>query len=176
MSSAKSYDPTALAPKAEEDPSVLRDEEGNVLPTFDQKYADPFTGLLYLGALSDDFDWLGHHFVIRTLRDGEKLAVAQIIKPYQDTMGIDRAYAAATVALSIVSVDGDELPIPIGETRRVNEWGHQRFEYVRDNWFSYTVDEVFNRCVALEDLARRVVDAMGKASVPVESSPGSRAI
>jgi hypothetical protein len=175
MSSAKSYDPTALG-GAPEDPSVLRDEEGNVLPTFDQKHAEPFKGLLYLGALTDEFEWVGHRFVVRTLRDGEKLAVAQVIKPYQETMGLDRAYADATVGMAVVSVDGEELPIPIGETRRINEWAHLRFEYVRDNWFSTTVDEVFNRCVALDVLAQKVVDAMGKASAPVASTPGSNVI
>lgn len=177
MSSAKSYDPTALGPKEEQDPTgTLRDDEGNLLPTFDQKYADQFTGLLYIGALSDEFEWLGHRFVIRTLRDGEKLAVAQIIKPYQETMGSDLAYANAMVGMCVVSVDGEELPIPIGETRRVNEWGHLRFEYVRDNWFSFTTNEIFNRYLALEDLAARVVDAMGKVSAPEESTPGSNDI
>lgn len=176
MSSAKSYDPTALAPQPEDDPSVLRDEEGNVLPSFDPRYAEPLKGLLFLGALSDEFEWVGHRFVIRTLRDGEKLAVAQVIKPYQDTMGIDRAYAVAMAAMAIVSVDGEELPIPIGETRRINEWAFQRFEYVQENWFSTTIDEVYNRYLTLEMLVQRVVDAMGKASGPGASTPGSNAI
>src|SRR5215469_14153846 len=110
MSSARPYDPTALnKPQDEDAPGTLRDDEGNVLPTFDQRYEEPFVGLLYLGALSDEFDWLGHRFVIRTLRDGEKLAIARLIKPYQDTVGTDRAYAAAVVALCTVSVDDDDL-------------------------------------------------------------------
>lgn len=176
MSSAKPYDPTALGQKVEDDPSVLRDEEGNVLPTFDQKYAEPFTGLLYLGALSNEFEWLGHRFVVRTLRDGEKLAVAQVMKPYQDTMGVDRAYAIATASMAVVSVDGQELPVPIGESNRIMEWAHQRFEYVRDNWFPFTTDEVFNQAIRLEVLAQKVVEAMGKASAPVDSTPGSNVI
>lgn len=176
MSSAKPYDPTALAPKAEDDPSVLRDEEGNVLPSFDPRYQEPFKGLLFLGALTDEYEWLGHQFVVRTLRDGEKLAVAQVIKPFQDTMGIDRAYAVATVAMAVISVDGEELPIPIGETRRINEWAHQRFEYVRDNWFSPTIDMTYSKIVELEALSYRVVDALGKASAPEASTPGSNAI
>jgi hypothetical protein len=106
---AKSYDPTTLGQPDPDEPGTLRDEEGNVLPTFDPKYADPFSGLLYLGALSDHFEWLGHEFDIRTLRDGEKLAVASIIKPYVDTMGADRAYACAVVGMAITGVDGDNL-------------------------------------------------------------------
>lgn len=170
---ATSYDPTKLAPQAPEDASVLRDEDGNELPTFDSKYAEEFVGLAYLGALSDTFTWLGHEFVIRTLRDGEILAIAQIIKPYMDTMAVDRAYAMAVAALCTISVDGQELPVPIGESKRINEWGHQRFEYVRDTWFPYTTTEVYNRYLALDDLVRKVVEALGKASAPVASTPGS---
>jgi hypothetical protein len=171
-----SYDPTTLGAQSEDEPGTLRDDQGNVLPTFDPKHAESFTGLLYLGALSDTFDWLGHTFSIRTLRDGEKLAVATIIKPYVETMGADRAYADAMVGMCVTGVDGDDLPVPIGETRRAHEWGYQRFEYVKDNWFSYTTDVVFNRYLMLEDLARQVLDAMGKASAPEDSNPSSNGI
>lgn len=174
---ATAYDPTELGPKA--DPSsveALRDEDDNELPSFDSRHAEGYTGLLYLGALVQPFSWLGHDFVIRTLKDGEILAVAQIIKPYMDTLGIDRAYAMAVSALCTVSIDGEELPIPIGETKRINEWGHQRFAYVRDNWFPYTVTEVYNRYLALDDLVQKVIAAMGKASAPEDSTPSSNAI
>lgn len=169
---AKSYDPTQLGPKDPEDaPGTLRDEEGNLLPSFDPKYAEPFRGLAYVGALQTDFEWVGHRFSIRTLRDGEKLAVAQIIKQYADTMGGDRAYACAIAAMCIITVDGDELPIPIGESRKAYEWGLLRFNYVVETWFSTTVNKVFNEYMTLEDLAAQVVDAMGKALAPEVSTP-----
>jgi hypothetical protein len=168
---AKAYDPTALAQEPEDEPGTLRDEEGNLLPSFDSRYAEGLKGLAFVGALSKPFTWLGHDFVIRTLRDGEKLAVAQIIKEFADTMGADRAYGCAIAAMCTMSVDGEELPVPIGESRRSYEWGLQRFNYVKDTWFPFTVDAVFNEYVALEDLAARVVAAMGKASAPEGSNP-----
>jgi len=170
---AKSYDPTTLGQQSDDTPDTLRDEQGNVLPTFDMKHAEPFVGLLYLGALSDTFDWLGHTFTIRTLRDGEKLAVAKIIKAHTETMGAERAYACGMIAMAIMDVDGEDLPIPIGETRKAFEWGQKRFDYVADNWYHSTIDVVFNRWLALEDLADRVVEAMGKASAPEVSTPSS---
>lgn len=170
---ARSYDPTVLGQPVQDDPGTLRDEDGNLLPSFDTKYVEPFKGLAYIGALSDTFSWLGHTFSIRTLRDGEKLAVASIIKPYVETMGADRAYADAMVAMCITEVDGSDLPIPIGESRKAHEWGLQRFLYVKDTWFSTTVDVVFNRYLVLEDLARQVVAAMEKASALMDSTPSS---
>lgn len=173
---AKAYDPTALVQEPEDEPGTLRDEEGNLLPSFDQKYADPFKGLLYVGALSDSFTWLQHKFTIRTLREGEKLAIARIIQPYTSTIGADRAYAAAMVAMCIMSVDGDDLPTPIGETRKAEQWGQERFDFVKDNWHASTIDQVYNRYVHLEDLAHRVTEALGKASAPEDSNPSSSAI
>lgn len=167
---AKPYDPTTLGVQ-EEDPSVLRDEAGNKLPVFHEKYKEGFKGLLYLGALQDDFEWLGHKFVIRTLRDGELLAIGQLIKQYTDTVALDRAYADAVVAMCVISVDGQELPIPIGETERINEWAIQRFNHVKNNWYSFTVDEVYNRYLVLRDKAQAVVDALGKASAPQDATP-----
>jgi hypothetical protein len=170
---AKAYDPTTLGQEPEDEPGALRDEDGNLLPSFDPKYAEPLKGLAFIGALSTSFTWLGHEFVIRTLRDGEKLAVAQIIKEFADTMGADRAYGCAIAAMCTMSVDGEELPVPIGESRRSYEWGLQRFNYVKDTWFPFTVDKVFNEYVALEDLAAKTVEAMGKASAPEDSNPSS---
>lgn len=173
---AKAYDPTALNQEPEDEPGTLRDEEGNLLPSFDPKYTEAFKGLLYIGALSKDFTWLQHEFTIRTLRDGEKLAIARIIQPYADTMGAERAYGAAIAAMCIMGVDGDDLPTPIGETRKAEQWGQERFRYVIDNWHGTTIDKVFNEYVALEDLATRVVDALGKASAPEGSNQESSAI
>lgn len=173
---AKAYDPTALVEEPEDEPGTLRDEEGNLLPSFDPKYTDAFKGLLYIGALSTDFTWLQHKFVIRTLRDGEKLAIARIIKPYAETIGADRAYAAAIAAMCVMNVDGDDLPTPIGESRKAEQWGQERFDYVKDNWHGSTIDRVFNEYVTLEDLAYRVVDALGKASAPEDSNPSSNDI
>ena len=169
---AKSYDPTTLGVQ-EEDPNVLKDEDGNVLPTFDPKYEEDFKGLLYIGALQDEFEWLGHRISIRTLKDGELLTLGQIIKPYQDTVGAERAYVNAVVALCLIAIDDKELPIPIGETGRINEWAQQRFNYVKDNYFSSTVDVIYNKYVVLSDKANAVVEAMGKASAPVDSTPMS---
>lgn len=175
---AAPYDPTELVKTTDVQEAVkeLLDAAGNPLPTFDPKYAEDFLGLLYLGSLTDTFTWLGHTFVIRTLRDGETLAVGQIIKPYMNTMGVDKAYADALVALCIVTVDGKELPIPIGESHRINEWGFQRFQYVVDNWYAYTTNEVYSRYLALDDLVSQVVEALGKASAPSDSIPSSNAI
>lgn len=173
----KPYDPTKLGVTEEsEDPNVLRDEDGIALPSFDPKYKEDFQGLLYLGALQEEFEWLGHRFVVRTLRGGEILALGLVLKKYQDTMGQDIAWATAHVALCLVSVDDEELPIPIGESHRINEWAQLRFNYIRDNWYAPVTSYVYSRSMDLAGKADKVLEAMGKASAPEDSTPTSKDI
>lgn len=170
------YDPAerpgrkAATPEAAD---TLLDEDGNALPTFDKRYAQKFKGLLYIGALTDRFSWLGHEFVLRTLGPDEQLAIALIIKPYAGTAGEQLAYTTAVAAMATVSVDGEELPTPVAEDSELAGWAQRRFSYVKANWYAYTVNEVFQRYLALEDTAVKVVEAMGKAFAPTVSTPGS---
>ncbi|MGW9067904.1 hypothetical protein ACWGQT_00430 [Streptomyces yangpuensis] len=142
-------------------------DDGTELPAFDERYSEDFTGLLYIGALTERFSWLGHEFVIRTLGVDEQLAVAQVTKQYEGMGGGEQlAYATAVVAMATDSVDGEDLPTPIGEDLKLAEWAHRRFSYVKANWFSYTISEVFQRYLSLEDKAAQTVAAMGKAFGP----------
>jgi hypothetical protein len=144
---------------------TLQAEDGTELPTFDERYTEAFDGLAFLGSLTERFSWLGHEFVIRTLGVDEQLAVAQVTAKYKDG-GEQLAYITAVVALCVVTVDGEELPSPIGEDQQLAEWAHRRFAYVKANWFQPTINEVFQRYLQLEDTVAQVIEAMGKAFAP----------
>ncbi|GAA1978698.1 hypothetical protein [Kitasatospora viridis] len=170
------YDPASVRPGAPDrvpPAGALVDSDGNVLPTFDQRHTEPFEGLLYLGALTKTFTWLGHSFVLRTLGPDEQLAIALLVKPYVGTAGEQLAYTTAIAALATVSVDGEELPTPIGEDSQLAEWAHARFNYVKKNWFGFTIAQVFQEFLELEHTVAQVVEAMGKAFGPTDSTPGS---
>lgn len=174
-----SYSPEEVRPPQPE-PSgdgrpALTDGEGNLLPTFDERYVQDFEGLLYLGALTKSFSWLGHTFVIRTLTQGEVLIVPLLIKPWTGTIGESKAYVTAMVALGVISVDGEELPMPVGDGDGEFAWAHQRFAYARANWFQYTIDRVYSEYLTLEAKVRDVIEAMEKASGPEDSTGGSPA-
>jgi hypothetical protein len=144
---------------------TLRAEDGTELPGFDERYTEAFEGLAFLGSLTEQFSWLGHEFVIRTLGVDEQLAVAQVTAKYKDG-GEQLAYVTAVVAMCVVTVDGEELPTPIGEDQQLAEWAHRRFAYVKANWFQPTINEVFQRYLKLEDTVAQVIEAMGKAFAP----------
>lgn len=154
---------------------VLIDEQGQPLPSFDLRYSDDFEGLLYLGALTKSFSWLGHTFVIRTLTQDEILTVPILIKPWAGTMGEPKSYTTAMAALSVVSVDDKELPMPIGDGQGDYAWAYQRFNYAKANWFQFTIDKIYTEYLVLEGKAQAVVEAMEKASGPAESTSGLNA-
>lgn len=146
-----------------EDVTESREQDREPLPEFDPRWKDEFRGLVYLGALSDEFDWLGHHFKIRTLTTGELAEVALIAKPYAGSEAALKAWQAAIVAACIVSVDGNPIAVPL--TSEVDDTlVRSKFRFVMEKWFPPILDVVYNRYVGLEYTVREVIEAMGKAS------------
>lgn len=167
--------PSSTAPGAAQEPQPAPDAPraglAKVLP-FDRRYARPLEGLIYLGATSVDFHWCGHHFVIRTLKQGEELMVPLLIQQWRGLLGEEGAMATAMAALCVVTIDGQELPIPLGGDDPM-AWATQRFEYAKGNWDSFVVQRVYNELLALEGRVREVIEALEKASAPQVSTPTS---
>jgi hypothetical protein len=130
---------------------------------FDPRWKEEFEGLLYVGALTSTFNYLGHQFVIRTLTQDELLEVSLAIKVYADTDAAIKAQMMAIVAASVLTVDGKAMPSPVtlepGDTPFQNRW-----RYVRATWYPPVIDFVFSQYVRLEYQVREVIDAMGNLS------------
>jgi len=133
-------------------------------------------GLLTMGELHASFSWCGHSIRIRTLSTREELLVAELVKAFEGGMGGMKAYATATAGLCVQSIDGEDMPVPLGEDpARPNRWAIQRFNYAQ-RWYPPTVDAIFDGYLQLEARQREVMDGLGKASGPeVLVTPGSSA-
>lgn len=129
-------------------------------------------GLLVLGYLTGTFEWVGHKIMIRTLTTDEELIVAALVKEWGDTVGAAKAYATALVAMSVMSVDGQSLPMPLGDTGGTMQGAIERFRYAR-RWYPTTIDIIYNRYLELELEVQRVMTGLGKASAPQDAIPGS---
>lgn len=138
-----------------------------------EAWKQDFTGLLYLGALRGWFDWCGHRVHLRTLTTDEELLVAALIKEFEGSMGGMKAYATATSGLCVESIDGQPMPVPLGEhPNQPYTWAQQRFNYAR-RWFPPTIDAILNAYLQLETRQRQVMASLGKASAPGEdATPG----
>lgn len=157
---------------SESQPVPAADGKIGLGSAFDERYKESFHGLAYIGALSGTFEWLGHKFVIRTLNVDRELAIAALTREWENTAFYQRAYMTAIAALCVQTVDGQGLPVPIGEEEDTYAWARQRFDFVKARWWPPTVDKVYTECLALEDEARRVLDEMGKALGQEVLTPG----
>jgi hypothetical protein len=86
-------------------------------------------------------------------------------------MGNGLAYRTATAALCVQSIDGQDLPTPIGMDDDA-VYARDRFNYAKLKWFQFTVDAIFNEYLVLEARTRLVVEAMGKVYGSKASTPG----
>lgn len=145
----------------EEAPSEVPDEEP--VPEFDPRVHEDFDGLMYLGKLTDEFTWLGHKFLIRTLRTGELIEVGMLHKPYAQSEADAKAYQAAVVAACVVTVDGRPPPLPITNEASDTEL-RNKFEFVLRSWYPPLLDAIFERWLLLEARVDQVIEAMAKAS------------
>lgn len=162
-------EPTPVVLYPEPEPPARGEASGKSAPpeqedlSFDERHRLDFEGLLYLGYLTDEFVWMGHKFSIRTITTNEYLEVALLHRKFQSTIGDIRAYTAAIVAACLVTVDGQDLPLPLD--RLVKDVSLEyRFRYVTDHWYPWVIDAVYERFQELESKVESVMESMGKAS------------
>ena len=103
--------------------------------------------MLTVGKLSATVTYAGHEFVIRTLTIGEELAIAEICRPYDDTIAQARALATATVAAAIESVDGMPLMRSIGpdESAAIR----QKFNFMKSRWYWNIIGHIYQEYLNL---------------------------
>lgn len=161
-----SYDLRELetAPSPQPSPTLSDDSPSGSeveveLPSFNDKWKLPFEGLLFLGALTKTFIWMGHTFKIRTMTNADQLEVGLVQSQYNGTLGEIKAYQGAVCAACIVSVDNKPLPIPISNTPE-DTLLQTRFEWINHNWFPWTIDAIYDAYLNLEATVSSVIEAM----------------
>lgn len=161
---------TPEPPPAPPEPDEGRERASGEIPTepekapeFDPAYRQPFTGLLYIGALTESFELYGHFFTIATPTQTERLQIGLVIKDYQGTVTGEIAYQTALVAAYLVDIDGTKLPEPV-LTNPKEIALHDRFRWVSQNMRRIVIDQVFDRCLQLDAQVDATAEAMGKAS------------
>lgn len=132
------------------------------LPRFDDRHAEEFVGLLYLGRIDKKFRLFGHTFVIRTLTTEQLAEIAQIVKGHDGGSAKNAVYQSAVVAASVQSVDGE--PLPGSLTFNDLDDLQVRFNYVMRNWMPPVREALYLECTRLELVARQALTALGEAS------------
>lgn len=149
------------APAQESAPEPEPPEED--VPEFDPAHRKPFTGLLYVGALTAHVELFGHAFTISTPTQTERLQMGPVIEPYQNTVTAEIAYQTVLVAAYLVDVDKIKLPEPVLINPKETAL-HDRFRWAMENLRRPVIDKLFEECLKLDRQVDDVLAAMGKAS------------
>jgi hypothetical protein len=135
-------------------------ESSNPFAIFSERVREPIEGLAHIGHLEKPIDFCGHTFVLKTLRPGEKAAVAVAAKEWRETLAESEVYANAHVGLALVSVDGNDAFCPPAGPD-MNTYARARLNYITNpstGWHQPTLDFLFNSYLALEEEALRAIE------------------
>jgi hypothetical protein len=151
-------------------------EKINPLDLFPKKVRKAVEGLVYLGQLTDEVDFCGHTFGIRTLRPQHKYAIAQVLQPYRNTVAEVDIFQNLHVATALTHVDGKQDFCPaIGPS--IEDHVRGRLNYVTNSekgWYGPTLEFLWGRYILLEATAANAIaelNSLSQGSQPTSLSP-----
>lgn len=118
-------------------------------------YSDDFIELSSLGYLSEEVDWCGHKFVLRTLKVGEEIVAGKIIREDEQSVAGFKATHAVVLAAALVSVNGQHFLPAL--TDDLEATIRLRYKYICEHWFWPTVEFL---AVAHNKLVQRQIDVI----------------
>ena len=125
---------------------------------FPAEHMQPLRGLLFTGALSKNFMYAGHDFLIETLTEGDLLRIGQLMATYRGTFSEVEAKKCFTVAACVQAVDGYSLVTDIAPNQSNLS---ERIEVVK-KWYPPVVDYVYRRYLELESTEFAVAASLKK--------------
>lgn len=133
-------------------------------------------GLAFLGQLTEEVEFCGHTFGLRTLKPQHRFAIATVLQPYRNTVYEVEVYEALHVAAALTHVDGVENFCPaIGPSVEGLVRGRLNFITSDDTgWYPPTISYLFERQSILEATAAKAVKDLNflstEKSVGISSS------
>lgn len=146
-----------------EDGQLLVNAEKN--DEFDERIRTDVEGLLFLGRLTHDCEIYGHSFTLRTLTRGERLAVAQFVREYEDSLGLADALQTSYLALAVMLLDGRPLSIAL-EDERPDVRLRRNFEIVQ-KWYDPVIEAVYaeySNLIVRQNIAFQELEGKSQAS------------
>ncbi len=134
---------------------VLQEERIDPLELFSERIRADIHGLTYVGHVQEPVRFVGHTFVLKTLRPTEKAAAAVVTKPWIGTRAEQEMWANAIVGMALTEIDGQaDFSPAIGPD--INSYAKQRLDFVthpETGWYQPTLDYLFSVYLSLETRA-----------------------
>lgn len=105
--------------------------------------------LARIGYLTDEFDYCGVHFAIRTIYPIEELAAAAAIKEFTDTLKAPEAWGNAQIALALEAIDYDDKFCERTGNMRPEQFARARFNYITSKFHQPVLDHLYSKYLVL---------------------------
>lgn len=125
---------------------------------FPEEYKQPFTGLLYVGAMTKVVEYAGHKIELKTLTQGEELRVGQLTREYVGCRSEINAMKLYTVAAAVQTVDG--MPMT-GGLQPDSDPITTKAEQIK-NWYATVVEHLYDEYATMSRSCREVAKALKK--------------
>ena len=155
MTSKDSLDPN-------EDVFVKPGEQVIEQPNLSEEERKTFVDALLIGQKSEVVDIFGHQVLIKTLTVDLELQVAQVLRPWENTIGFPKAYKTANVAASIYEIDSAPFYTPILPTDKT-EIVSKKFDKLKE-YYPPFVDEIYTKFTDMEQSMVAVLEKLGKSN------------
>ena len=137
--------------------------------TDDELPSEALVGLLNAGRLSKKITLYGDDIRLRTLKIGEELEIGLLIQKWTGSPEEGRAYAVATVAAAIETLNGRPLVQQLGPSR--DDELRRKFDFVRTKWYWPSIQEIYEEYVALQaDQLKALEELRSKSQASLTTS------
>lgn len=129
-------------------PGDGEDEHNGFFDGLTREQNQDWNSLAQVGRLTETFHWLGHEFVMRTLKVDEEIAIGQVIKHLEGVVTQEKAAVAAYVAASLVSVNGAPFMVDIEKETFSNLLA--RYKYLIDKYHWPVIEYLQGKLLELQ--------------------------
>jgi hypothetical protein len=124
------------------------DENDSLDEVNEELPSEALVGLMNIGRLTKDISIYGDDLRLRTLKIGEELEVGLLISKWTGTPEEGRAYAVATVAATIETLNGKKLVQTLGPSN--DDELRRKFDFVRTRWYWPVIQQIYEEYIGLQ--------------------------
>lgn len=145
----------------EPEPEPELEEALDPITFFSPEIHHAVTGMIYLGKYEKTINFIGHKFILQTIRPHLKFAIGQAMQEYRNTIIEPQVWAAMHVGVALVSIDNNSQFCPPSGSDEV-EYVRQRFNYVTNEtgWWQPTIDYLFAEYTAMEIITNQAIQEL----------------
>lgn len=141
--------------------AAAEEEKPEVVTELTDEERGLFRSLLTIGRRIKTISVMDHEVVLQTMSNADEMRVGLATKEYEGSRGFVRAYQAAIVASTIVTLEGTPLYTPLSEKEDATAIFDKKFKKVLD-MYPIVTSQIYNEVLKMEAEFVELSQKLGK--------------